>query len=141
MVIFPRISETVTSKKLIDAWDHSAVNIIVWCFSFKFSINFLSFSSPCFQRENMSPMHLQHLYGFTSISLKICASYSATNNILYDEANFVPIDVPRFFFKVFALKVKLLFLRTTSASSTSVEVVTYFSCLKSSLLHRAYRPS
>ena len=72
----------------------------------------------------MSPMHLQHFYGFTSISLKISASYSAINNILYDEANFVPIDVPHFFFKVFALKVKLLFLRTTSASSTSVEVVT-----------------
>ena len=61
--------------------------------------------------------------------------------MLYGGADFVPIAVPRFCFKVFSLKVKILFLRTTSASSTSVEVVTSFSCLKSSRLRRADRPS
>ena len=61
--------------------------------------------------------------------------------MLYGGANFVPIAVPRFCFKVFSKKVKKLFLRATSASSTSVEVVISFSCLKSSRLGRADRPS
>ena len=59
--------------------------------------------------------------------------------MLYGGANFAPIAVPRFCFKV-SLKVKMLFLRTTSASS-SVEVVTSFSCLRSSHLPRTDRPS
>ena len=75
------------------------------------------------------------------MSSKISSSNQAINNILYGGANFVPIAVPRFCFKVFSIKVKILFLRTTSASSTSVEVVTSFSCLKSSHLRRADRPS
>ena len=84
------------------------------------------------------------MYGFSSILLKISSSNSAINNILYGEANFVPfvpIAVHLFCFKDFSLKVKILFLRTTSASSTSVDVVTSFSCLKSSHLRRADRPS
>ena len=32
VVIFPSVNETETSKKLIDVWDHSAVNFIVRCF-------------------------------------------------------------------------------------------------------------
>ena len=117
------------------------MNFIVGCFSFKYSINSLSFSSPCSQRKKMSSMYLQHRYGLSSISLKISSSNSAINNIIYGGANFVPIAVPRFCFKVFSLKVKILFLTTTSAGSTSVEVVTSFSCLKSSRLRRADRPS
>ena len=42
--------------------------------------------------------------------------------------------------KFFLLKVKILFLRTTSASSISFDVVTSFSCHKSSCLYRADRP-
>ena len=109
------------------------------CFSFKYSINFLSFFSSCSQRKKMSSMYLHHRYGLSSISLKISFSNSAINNILYGGANFVPTAVPRFCFKVFSIKVKTLFLRTTSASSTSVEVVTSFSCLKSSYLCRTDR--
>ena len=77
-------------------------------------------------------MYLHHSYGLSSISLKISSSNYAINNILYSGENFVPIAVPRFCFKVFSIKVKALFLRTTSAGSTSVEVVLSFSCLKSS---------
>ena len=61
-------------------------------------------------------------YGFSSISLKTSSCNLAINNILYSGANFVPIVVPRF-------------------CSVRVEVATYFSCLKSSRLHRAERPS
>ena len=86
-------------------------------------------------------MYLHRRYGFSSISLKISSSNSAINNMLYGGENLVPIVVPRFCFKAFSLKVKILFLRTTSASSTSVEVVTLFSCRKSSRLRRADRPS
>ena len=85
-------------------------------------------------------MYLRHRYGFSSISLQICSSNSAINNILYGGANFVPIAEHRFFFKAFSLKVKTLFLRTTPTSFTSVEVVTSFSCFKSSHSRRADRP-
>ena len=73
-------------------------------------------------------MYLCHRYEFSSISLKIFSSNLAINNILYGRAKVC--------FKFFSLKVKILFLRTTSASSTSAEVVTSFSCLKSYCLRR-----
>ena len=114
---------------------------MVGCFSFKYSINFLSFSSPCSQRKKMSSMYLHHMYGLNSISRKIYSSNSAINNILYGGANFVPVAVPHFCFKVFSINVKILFLRTTSESSASVEVVTSFSYLRSSRLRRADIPS
>ena len=120
---------------------HSAVNFIVGCFSFKYSINPLSFSSPFSQRKKISSMYLHYRYGFSSISLKISSSNSAIDNILYRGANFLPIAMPRFCFKVFSLKVKILFLRSTSASSNSVEVVTSFLCLRSNRLRGADRPS
>ena len=112
----------------------------VGCFSFKCTINFLSFSSPCSKRKKMSSIYLHHKYGSSSILLKISSSNAAINNILYGGANFVPIAVHRFCFKVFSLKVKILFLRTTSASSTNVKVVKSPSCLKSSRLRKADRP-
>ena len=121
--------------------DHSAVNFTVGCFSFKCSINSLSFFSLSFQWQKKSSMYLHHRYGFSSISLKISYSKLAINNILYGGAHFVPIAVLCFCFKVFSLKVKILFLTTTSESSTSVELVTSFSYLKSSGLRRADRPS
>ena len=89
----------------------------------------------------MPSTYLHHRYGFGYISIKLSCSNSAINSILYGGANFVPIAVPHFCFKFFHLKVKILFLRTTTASSTSVEVVTSFSCLKSSYLRSANRPS
>ena len=88
----------------------------------------------------MSSMYLHHMYGLSFISLTISSSHSGINNILYGEANFVLTPVPRFDFKVFALKVKILCLRTTSAIVNTVEVVTSFSCLKSSRLRKADRP-
>ena len=56
-------------------------------------------------------------------------------------ANLVPIAVPRICFKVFLPKVKALFFSTTSASSTSVEVLTFLSLLNSNILCRPDRPS
>ena len=76
-----------------------------------------------------------------SVLFQGSSSKSVINNILYGGANFVPIVVTRFCFKVFPLKVKILFLRKTAASSNNVEVVTYFSCLKSNHLRRAHRLS
>ena len=104
-------------------------------------MNSLGFSSPCYQRKKISFMYLHHRYGLSSISLKISSSNSVINNMLYGGANFIKIAVPRFCFKDFSLKVKILLLITTSASSTSGEVVISFSCLKSSHLRRADRPS
>ena len=117
------------------------MNFIVGCFSFKCSINSLSFSSLCSQRRKMSSMYLHHRHGCSFISLKISSSNPIINNILYGGANFAPIAVPRFSVKFFSLKVKILFLRTTSASYNSFEVVTSFSCFKYSRLRRANRPS
>ena len=91
---------------MIDVWDHSAVNFIARCFSFKWSINSFSFSSPCFQRKTMSFVYLHHRYGFSSISLSIFSSNSVINNILCGGANFVLIAVHRFCFKVFFVKRK-----------------------------------
>ena len=90
----------------------------------------LNFLSPCSQRKKMSSMYLYHRY-----------FNSAITNILCSGTNFVPITVPRFCFKFFSLKVQILFLRTTLSSSTSVRILTSFSCLKSSCLRRADKPS
>ena len=113
------------------------MSFIIRFFSFKCFVNSLSLSSPCSQREKMSSMYLHHMYDLSFISLTISSSNSGINNILYGGVNFVSTAVPRFDFKVFALKVKILCLRTTSAIFTTVEVVTSFSCLKSSHLHKA----
>ena len=130
VVTFPPVDKTVTSKKLIDVWDHSAVNFMVKYFSFKFPINSSVFLSSMFPKTNMSSMYLHNRYDFTSILLNVSSSNSAISNILYGEGNLVPIAVPRFCFKGFSLKGKMLFLRKTSASSTSVEVMKSFSCLR-----------
>ena len=107
VVTFPRIGEIVTSKKLINVWDHSAVNFVVGCFSFRYFINSLSFSSPCSQRKKMPSVYLHHSFGFNSVV--------GRSNILYSGANFVSIPnlVLRFCFKSFSFKVKISFLRPT----------------------------
>ena len=97
------------------------------------------------KEKKMLSIYLHHMYGLSSVSLKISSSISAELDILHSGANFVPIAASCFCFKVFSLKVKILLLRTTSASSTSVEIVTYFFYLKSSwlvdLVDLADRPS
>ena len=95
--------------------------------------------SPCLQGRRC----LHHGYGFSSISLKTSSSNSAINNLLYGGANVVPIAVPHFYFfpypsSSFFLKTKNIVLKNNSASSTSVEVMTSFSCLKSSRLGRTF---
>ena len=101
VVTFPSISENVTSKKLINVWDHSVMNFMVGCFSFKCSIKSLSFSSSCSQRKKMPSMYLHHRCGFSSISLKMYSSNTAINNIINGGANIVPIAVLRFALEFF----------------------------------------
>ena len=140
VVTFPPIRETATSKKSINLGDHSALNFIAGCFSFKCSINFVSLCSACFQSKKMLSMYLHRRYGFSSIPLKMSPSNSTTYNILYSGENFVLIATTRFCFKAFYSKATIFSLRPTLASSTRVEVVT-FSSLKSSPLRWAGRPS
>ena len=71
VVTFPLTSETVTSNKLINVWDHSGRNFIIRCFSFNCFINSFNFSSPCFQRKTMSSMCLHRRYCFSFESHKI----------------------------------------------------------------------
>ena len=72
-------------------------------------------------------MYRHQVQGFNSTSLEISFSNSVVNSILYGGANLVPIAVPHICFKVFLPKVKTLFSSTTSASSTNIEVLTFFS--------------
>ena len=98
---------------------------------------------PMSPRKKMSSICLHHGYGFSSISLKTSSSNSAINNLLYGGANVVPIAVPHFYFfpypsSSFFLKIKNIVLKKNSANSTSVEVMTSLSCLKSSRLGRTF---
>ena len=59
VVTFPPRTETLTSKKLVEVWDHSAAS-----------------SYRCSQRKKMSSMNVHCRYDFISISLKISSSTS-----------------------------------------------------------------
>ena len=117
----------MTSKKLIEVFDHSAVNLMVGCALLILSINNLSLSSPCSLKKNMSSLYRHHKYGLYLDSFIISSSSSNINKMLYGGVNFVPIAVPRFCLSVFFPNVNMLFLNTTSAKSIMVSVKTYFS--------------
>ena len=57
------------------------------------------------------------------------------------EANFVPIAVPLFCLYVFRLKLKTLYFKTISGSSTNVSVEISFSVLKSKCFLKNNKPS
>ena len=111
------LSLTLTSKKFISSFDHSAVNLIVGWEALSVSINYFKESSPCSQMKNISSIYLHHLRGCSSVSFKILSTRSAINIIAYGGANLVPIAVPLNCFKVFSLNWKMLFFKTISASS------------------------
>ena len=114
--ITPSIRDTVTSKKLIEVFDHSAVNFMVGCALLILSINDFNLFSPCSHKKNKSSMYLHHKYRLYSDSFIISSSSSAINKMLYGGANFVPIAVPSFCLSVFFPNVNMLFFNTTSAN-------------------------
>ena len=88
----------MTSKKLIEIFDHSAVNFMVRYTLLIWTINDFNL---IFHKKNILSMYLHHKYGLYSDSLMITSSSFATNKMLYGGASLVPIAVPRFCFSTF----------------------------------------
>ena len=116
----------MTSKKLIEVFDHSTVNFMVGCTLLILSTNDIHLFSPCSHKQNMSSMHLHHKYGLYSGSFIISSSTSDINKMLYGGPNLVPIAVTRFCLSVFFPNVNMIFFNTTSAKSIMVSVETDF---------------
>ena len=138
--ITPSIRVTVTSKKLIKVFHHSAVNFLVGWPLLILSINYLQnyLFSPCSHEKNMPSSYLHHKYGLCSDSFIISCSRSVINKMLYGCADLVPIAVPCFNSSLFFPNVSVLFFNTTFAKSITVSVEIYFSFRFSS--HFADRP-
>ena len=118
--ITPSIRDTVTSKKLIEVFDHSAVNFMVGCTLLILSINDFNAFLPSSHQKNMSPMYLHHKYVLYSDSFIISSSSSAINKMLCGGANLVPIAISRLCVSVFFPNVNMLFFNTISAKSVMV---------------------
>ena len=91
----------MTSKKLIEVFDHSVVNFMVGCTLLILSINDFNLFSPYSHQKNMSSMYLHHKYGLYLDSFIISSSSYTIDKILYGGGNFVPIAVPRVCLSVF----------------------------------------
>ena len=89
----------MTSKKLIEVFDHSAVNLMVGRALLILSINNFNLSSPCFLKKNMSSLYRHHKYGLYLNSFIISSSSSAINKMLCGGVNFVPESSPPFLLK------------------------------------------
>ena len=139
--ITPSMRDTVTSKKLIEVFNHSVLNFMVGCTLLILSINDFNLFSPCSHKKNMSSIYLHHKYGLYSDSSTISSSSSAINKMLYRGAYFVPVAIPRFCLSVIFPNVNMLFFNTTSAKSIIVSIETYFSFRVSNLFLNADRPS
>ena len=131
----------MTSKKLIEVFDHLAVNFMVGCTLLILSINDFNLFSPCSHKKNMSPMYLHDKYDLYSDSFIICSFSSTISKMLYEGANFVPIAVPRFCLSVFFPNLNMLFFNTTSVTSIMVSFETYFYFRVSGVFLNADRPS
>ena len=115
----------MTSKKLVEAFEHSAVSLMVGCTLFIFSINDFNLFSPCSpHKKNMSSKYLHYKYGLYP-DFFICSS--AINVMLYQGAIFVPIVVPHFYSTVFFMNVNMSLFNTSSAKSIMVSVEAYLS--------------
>ena len=108
------IRDTVTSKKLIEVFDHSAVNFMVLCTLLILSINYLIYSHHVPVRKicRQCTSTINTVY---SDSFIICSFSSAINKMLYGGANLVPITVPICLLKWLFLECKYVFFNTTSA--------------------------
>ena len=105
VAITPSIRDTLTSKKLIEVFDFSAVNLMLGCTLLILSINDFNLFSPCSHKKNILSMYLHYRYCLYSDSFVIFSSISAINKMLYRGANLVPIAVPHFCLSVFFLNV------------------------------------
>ena len=105
VAITPSIRDTLTSKKLIEVFDFSAVNLMLGCTLLILSINDFNLFSPCSHKKNILSMYLHYRYCLYSDSFVIFSSISAINKMLYRGANLVPIAVPYFCLSVFFLNV------------------------------------
>ena len=132
------IRNTVTSKKLIEVFDHSAVSLMVGCTLLILSVNDFNLFSPCFHMKNISSMSRHGLYSDYFI---ISSFSSAIKKMPYGGANFVPIAVPCFYLSVFFPNENMLFFYTTSAKSVMVSIETYFLFRISSCFLNAEKPS
>ena len=99
--ITPSTRDTVTSKKLIEVFDFSAVNLMLGCTLLILSINDFNLFSPCSHKKNMLSMYLHYRYCLYSDSFVIFSPISAINKMLYRGANFIPRAVPHFCLSVF----------------------------------------
>ena len=131
----------MASKKLMEVFDHSAINFMVGCTILILSINDFNLFSPCSYKKNMSSVYLHHKYSLYSDSFTTSSSSSFVNKMLYRVANLLPIAVPRFCLSVFFPNVNVSFYNITSAKSIMVSVETYFSFWVSSHFINAHRPS
>ena len=116
----------MASKKLIEVFDQSTVNLMGGWALLILSINDFNSFSPCSHQKNMSSMYLHHKYGLNSNFFIFSSSSFAIYKMLYGGANFLPITVSRLYSSVFFPNVNMLFFNTTSDKSIMVSVVTYF---------------
>ena len=126
----------MTSKKLTEVLDHSAVNFMVGCTLLILSIkNFNSFS----HKKIMPSRYFHRKYGLYLDSFIISSSSSDITKC-YAEVP-IAIAVPHFCLSIFFPKVNMLAFNTTSATSVMVPVETYSSFQLSSRFLNADRPS
>ena len=62
--IIPSVRDTVSSKILIEAFDHFALTFMVGCTLLIFAVNDFDLFSTCSHNKNMSPIYLHNKYGF-----------------------------------------------------------------------------
>ena len=135
------IRNTVTSKKLIEVFDHSAVSLMVGCTLLILSVNEFNLFSPCFHKKNISSMFRHDKYGLYSDYFVISSFSSAIKKMPYGGAKFLPIAVPCFYLSVFFPNENMLFFYTTSAKPVMVSIETYFLFRVSSCFLNADKPS
>ena len=117
-----KIRDAVISKKLIELFVHSTVNMMVGCTLLILSINDFNLPLPCFHRKNLSTVYLHHKYGLHSDSFNISSSLSQffhKYNAIR-RCKFTTDRSPPFLLKCLFLELNMLFFKTTSAKSKIV---------------------
>ena len=89
------IRDTMTSKKLIEVFDYSALNFMVGCTSLILLVKTFNLFS---HKKIISSRYLYRKYRLYSDSFIIFSSSSDINKMLYRGPSLVPIAVPRFLF-------------------------------------------
>ena len=126
----------MTSKKLIEVFDHLAVNFMVGCTLLILSIKNVNLF---LHKRNMSSIYLHRKYGLYSDSFIISSSSSAIDAI--ERCKFDTNSSHPSFLKHLLPNLNMLNFNTTSAKSIMVSVETYFSLQLSNRFLNADRPS